>query len=156
MISGIDSTSVFDSTIEYQNTSKIPYSIVAAGTGAGKTTTYPAKLAKSGVQINGRPFKVLVILPTKDAVDNAYNVAKNNKTNSVRIDFSVGRARDGDIEYHNYKNSIISNTVSGYPLPKTDDDDTVLVTFLCHRCVTTSCGMTVRTIRVPQPGCVMR
>lgn len=127
MISGIDSTSVFDSTIEYQNTSKIPYSIVAAGTGAGKTTTYPAKLAKSGVQINGRPFKVLVILPTKDAVDNAYNVAKNNKTNSVRIDFSVGRARDGDIEYHNYKNSIISNTVSGYPLPKTDDDDTVLV-----------------------------
>lgn len=128
MITGQDLPTVFDSAITDQNVNRVQYSIIAAGTGAGKTTTYPGKLVKSGLKTIGKFYKVLVVLPTKEAVDNAYNRAVSNQLNYVNVNFTVGRARDGDVEYTNYKGSLISNNVTGYELPKDiKSEDTNLV-----------------------------
>lgn len=127
MITGIDIPTVFDSAVRDQVAEKIQYSIVSAGTGAGKTTTYPGKLVKAGVKLFGRNYKVLVVLPTKEAVDNAYMRASTDKLNYVKVDFSVGRARDGDVQYSNYKGSLIANSVTGFSLPIGGEDDTELV-----------------------------
>lgn len=123
----IDRPTVFDYAINDQIMYKVPYSIISAGTGAGKTTTYPCKLVKAGIKAIGRPYKVIVVLPTKEGTDNGYTRASTNQIDSVNVDFSVGRARDGDVEYSNYKGSLISNSVSGFPLPKDETVDTDLV-----------------------------
>lgn len=127
MITGVDTPSVFDDAIKEQVSHNIMCAIIAAGTGVGKTTTYPCKLVKKGFDMKSKPYKVLVVLPTKEAVNNAYTRAKQNMIGNVNVNFSVGRARDGDVQYLNYKGSIISNNVTGYPIPKTDEDDTDLV-----------------------------
>lgn len=123
----VDQQSVFDYAIEDQVTNKVPYSIISAGTGAGKTTTYPCKLVKAGIKAIGRPYKVLVVLPTKEAVDNGFTRAQTNQIINVDVDFTVGRARDRDVEYFNYKGSIISNSVTGFQLPKVEDIETDLI-----------------------------
>lgn len=127
MITGVDAPTVFSNAIRDQITQKIQYSIISAGTGAGKTTTYPGQLVKAGRTAIGRPYNVLCILPTKEAVDNAYYRASTDKLNYVKVDFSVGRARDGDVEYTNYKGSLIANAVTGFSYPMGLEDDTNLV-----------------------------
>jgi HrpA-like RNA helicase len=122
----VDNASIFDDTINSIEINKIQYSIISSGTGTGKTTTLPCKLVKfHRKNINYR--KVIVMLPTKEAVKNAYNRVLQNKINNVNVDFTCGYARNSIVSYHNYKTSLISNSVTGYPMPTTENDDTNLV-----------------------------
>lgn len=122
----VDRASIFDHAINDIITNKIKFSIVSSGTGSGKTTTFPAKLVKLGTT-NNNYRKVIVMLPTKGAVINAYNRAKENKITNVNVDFSVGFARNSEISYNNHKQSLISNSVTGFPMPTEEKEDTNLI-----------------------------
>lgn len=117
----------FDRSIDDIIVNKIPYSIISAGTGAGKTTEFVAKLVNAGLEKRKKYYKVMVMLPTIQAVDNAYFRVSSNQVNNADVKFSVGYARDSEVNYHNYKNSVISNLVNNRIGHIDDIPDTDLV-----------------------------
>lgn len=121
----VDTPSIFDDAINDIETNKIQFSIISSGTGTGKTTIFPAKLVKFNRQKENYR-KVLVMLPTKEAVRNAYNRASQNKIQHVNVDFRVGYARGNVINYDNYKQSLISNSLTKFPMPIEEKEDTNL------------------------------
>lgn len=115
----MDSPSIFDEAIMDIVTTKLRYGTVKAGTGTGKTTTLPCKLCKAG---NGKN-RVMVVLPTKEAVYNAYDRVSTNQVNHVNVDFKCGWSANSIVSYKNYKNTLIRNTLYGEPLIEPDEDD---------------------------------
>jgi HrpA-like RNA helicase len=122
----MDNPSIFDDAIHDIETNKIQFSIVGSGTGSGKTTILPCKLVKFNRR-SGNYRRIIVMLPTKEAVRNAYTRINDSKFLDVNVNFTSGFARNSIVSYNNYKCSLISNSVTGYELPKEDNDDTNLV-----------------------------
>ena len=104
----LGSRTIFDEALNSIVENKIKFSTIKAGTGTGKTTTLPCKLCTFP-----QKFKVCVVLPTREAVYNAYNRASTNQINNVNVNFSVGYAANSVIEYHNSKISNIRNRLYG-------------------------------------------
>lgn len=117
-----DNHSIFTATIDNILFSEDKYCIVKAGTGTGKTTTLPCELCT-----RDEKFKICVVLPTREAVYNAYDRVLKNNVKSVNVNFSVGYAANSDIHYNNNKISHIRSTL--YPNEDyiSDSEDTRLV-----------------------------
>ena len=124
----MDSSSIFDDTVSHIITNKIKYCVVKSGTGTGKTTTFGGKLVKFGSGKN----KVLYILPTKEAVYNAYNRASTNKINGVNVNFKCGWAANSIISYKNYKISLIRNHLYDDKLIEEENDDQLVFVTTGH------------------------
>lgn len=114
-----DTQSIFDESINDITKRNVRFATIKAGTGTGKTTTFPCKLCKASFGIN----KVCVVLPTKEAVYNAYKRADENKIFNVNVTFKVGYAANSIIHYKNDKISYIRNTLYGHPYKVENNDD---------------------------------
>lgn len=115
----VDLPSIFDETVEDIIVTKKKYCVVKSGTGTGKTQLLGAKIVKYGPKRQ----KVLYVLPTKEAVYNAYNMVSTNRVRGVNVDFKCGWAANSIIKYKNYKISLIRNVLYGDELVEPDDDD---------------------------------
>lgn len=115
----MDTPSIFDEAVIDIITTNLKYGTIKSGTGTGKTTTLPCKLCKAG---NGKN-RVIVVLPTKEAVYNAYDRVSTNQVNHVNVDFKCGWSANSIVSYKNYKNSLIRNTLYGEQLIEPDEDD---------------------------------
>lgn len=113
---------IFTSTINSILASDDKYVTVKAGTGSGKTTTLPCELCKKN-----NKFRICVILPTREAVYNAYERANTNQIRGVNVDFSVGFAANSIVKYSNKKIAHIRNILYQNQEITCDENDTRLV-----------------------------
>lgn len=118
-----DSPSIFDETVTDIVTNKIRYCTIKAGTGAGKTTTLPCKICKYG---DGK-LKVICVLPTREAVYNAYERVSTNKVHNVNVTFKCGSAANSIVNYKNKKISLIRHVLYDDLLDESEDEDHQLV-----------------------------
>jgi len=112
-------SSIFSETISDIINTDVKYSTVKAGTGLGKSSTFPAELVKYGN--SGR--KVLTCVPTRIAARSLCSLARDNKTKFVNIDFKVGYSAEGEVDYCNYKSTYIRNVMYGTQECEQDNDD---------------------------------
>ena len=124
----MDTPSIFDDTVVNIVTAKVKFCTVKSGTGTGKTQKLPPKLIK----FTNNKAKVCVVLPTREAVYNAYERVSENKVEGVNINFKCGYAANSVVAYKNYKISLIRNFLYEQPLPETDDDDNLVFVTAGH------------------------
>lgn len=120
----MDSPSIFDEAVTDILTNNIKFCCVKAPTSSGKTSTFVSKLIK----LSHKKIRVLTLLPTREAVYNAYDRVATNEVAHVNVDFSVGWSANKVISYYNYKSLVISSTINGEQIPNIgDNEDTQLV-----------------------------
>lgn len=117
-------TSVFDDAINDIIVSNVPYSVIQAGTGVGKSTILPIKLVCKSPQ----KYKVFVVTPTIEGVRNMYDRVSKNQVPGCNVNFSVGYSANYEVKYSNYKISHIRKCLYGTN-EKESGGDTQLVFF---------------------------
>lgn len=124
----MDIPSIFDDTVVNIVTTKQKYCTVKSGTGTGKTQKLPPKLIK----FTNNKAKVCVVLPTREAVYNAFDRVSLNKVEGININFKCGYAANSIVAYRNYKISLIRNFLYEQPMPETEEDDNLIYVTAGH------------------------
>jgi superfamily II DNA/RNA helicase len=124
----MDEPSLFDDVIRDIIENNVKFCTVKAGTGLGKSTTFIGKLCKYGSKTVSKR-KVLLIVPTRTAVENLYRRFTKNSIKGVDVNFSVGFAANRIVKYKNYKISYIRNILNETDELEIEDSskDTTLV-----------------------------